>query len=397
MLNIEKRDAIHDRVLKAVTDSASEDELCKAIEQMSATDGNDVYSSLLSVLASVDFDADLSKELWERAMEHGKSIASSLNRPVGIFVALHDLLTNIEVKMTRPKIIELALYNKIEKSAVTDGLTGLHNYAHFREELGKEIEQCTRYGSCTSLIIFDLDNFKRFNDTYGHQSGDMALKAFAAVMKEKTRAIDIVARYGGEEFVCVLPMTNTKGALLVAERIRKAIENRDIATRSGNPAFARVTCSGGIVTLVGRTMVSAEQLIDKADRALYRAKEEGKNRIVVSSFENREHFRIEVPILLSYSTIDKQDEAHAVKIINFGWGGVLFRCTERFDIFSLIRLELSIPDIPNEKMKALGKVVRTKELEDGQVDVAVQFLDIKQQDRNRIYRVLFGQRVTHPG
>jgi len=113
--------------------------------------------------------------------------------------------------------------------------------------------------------MFDIDNFKRFNDTYGHQAGDMALREFALVMNEKARQVDLLARYGGEEFACILPLTNTNGAIIVAERIREAIEKRAIPLRRGSSEFAHITCSGGIATFGGEIDDFSEQLIDKAD------------------------------------------------------------------------------------------------------------------------------------
>lgn len=392
MLTIEDRNDIHTRVLEVVNNSSTDDELCETVEQMAITKGDEVYSSLLEVLASVEFDVNLAKQIWERVLEHDRSLTRSLNRPVGVVVALHDLLANIERHITRPKIIELDIYSKIAKSAITDGLTGLYNSAFFRAELEKEIEKCTRYGSFVSLIIFDIDNFKRFNDTYGHQAGDMALREFAAVMKEKTRQIDLLARYGGEEFAYLLPMTNTEGALVVADRVREAIEKRDIPLRKGSSQFARITCSGGVATFGGEIADFAEQLVDKADRALYRAKAEGKNRICVDFYEKREFVRIGFPLLLSYKKTDAKGEEQTLKMINFGGGGVLFRCSERLEISSLIELEFSIPDLPKEKMKVLGRVVRIEEVGVEQIDVGVRFLEMDQKDRTKIYRILFEQK-----
>jgi diguanylate cyclase (GGDEF)-like protein len=392
MLNVEERDDIHARILETVNNCSSDNELCEDIEHMAITAGNEVYSSLLGILTNIEFDADLAKQLWERVLEHNKSLTESLKRPVGVVVALHDLLANIERQISRTKIIELDIYRKIAKSAITDGLTGLHNSAFFRAELEKEIEKCSRYGSFVSLIMFDIDNFKRFNDTYGHQAGDMALRKFALVMNEKARQVDLLARYGGEEFACILPLTNTNGAIIVAERIREAIEKRAIPLRRGSSEFAHITCSGGIATFGGEIADFSEQLIDKADRALYRAKAEGKNRICTDFFEKREFVRIGFPLLLSYRKTDERDENQAITMINFGGGGVLFRCSEHFEISSLIELEVSVPDLQNEKLKVLGRVVRIEEAGEGHVDVGVRFLEMDQKDRTKIYRILFEQK-----
>jgi len=396
MMNIEKRDVIHTRILQAVSNSSSDEELCETIAQMAVTEGNYVYSPLLSVLTSVELDADLSKEIWERAIKHSKSLSSSLERPVGVVVALHDLLANIERQITRPKIIELDIYSKIVKSMVTDGLTGLYNSVFFREELEREIEKCNRYGSFASLIIFSIDNFKKFNDTYGRQSGDMALKEFASVMKEKSRKVDLLARYDDEKFACLLPMTNTNEAFVVAERTREAIEKCDIPLGRGSSDFGRITCSGGIATLGSEIMDSADQLIDRAERALYRAKAEGKNHIFVDFFEKREVVRLDFPLLLSYRKTDETtDKKHVVNVINFGGCGVLLQCAEKLALSSMIDLEFSLSDLSDDKFMVSGKVVRIEEREDGQIDVAVQFLEINQQDRTKIYRILYKQKKTN--
>jgi diguanylate cyclase (GGDEF)-like protein len=392
MQDIEKRDVIHTSVLRSVNNSSSDNELCEAIERMALTDGDEVYSSLLGVLASVELDPASAKQIWERAVEHDKYLTSSLDRPVGVVVALHDLLANIERQITRPKIIELDTYSRIAKSAVSDGLTGLYNSTFFKTELKRELEKCTRYGAFASLIMFDLDNFKKYNDTYGHHCGDIALKEFSAIMNEKARQADLMARYGGEEFACLLPMTNTNGALVVAERIRETLEKRDIPLGKGSSRFARITCSGGVATFGGEVTDYAEKLISKADRALYRAKAEGKNRICVDFFEKREFIRIGFPLLLSYQKTEAEDKKPAIKMINFGGGGVLFRCSEHFEISSLIDLEFSISDSQKEKVKVSGEVVRLEEMEDGQIDVGVRFLEVDKPDRIKIDRILFEQK-----
>jgi diguanylate cyclase (GGDEF)-like protein len=396
MINIEKRDVIHTRILQAVNNSSSDEELCEIIEQLAVTEGNDIYSPLLTVLTSVELDPDLSKEIWERAIKHSEALSNSLERPVGVVVALHDLLTNIERQITRPKIIELDIYSKIVQSMVTDGLTGLYNSVFFQAELEREIEKCNRYGSFASLIIFSIDNFKKFNETYGRQSRDMALKEFASVMKENSRKVDLLARYDEEKFACLLPMTNTNEAFVVADRTREALEKRDIPLGRGSSHFGRITCSGGIATLGSEIMDSADQLIDRAERALYRAKAEGKNHIFVDFFEKREVVRLDFPLLLSYRKTDETtDEKHVVKMINFGGCGVLLQCTEKLELSSMVDLEFSLSDLSDDKFMVSGKVVRIEENKDGQIDVAVQFLEINQQDRTKIYRILYKQKKTN--
>jgi diguanylate cyclase (GGDEF)-like protein len=122
------------------------------------------------------------------------------------------------------------LMEQIQALAVTDGLTGLYNYRAFQERLKEEIERGSRYGHACSLLMADMDNFKRVNDTYGHLVGDTALKAIAGALKSQVRNVDLCARYGGEEFAILLPETDKKGALVIAERVRAGVENLPLHT-----------------------------------------------------------------------------------------------------------------------------------------------------------------------
>lgn len=161
----------------------------------------------------------------------------------------------------------------LKSLAITDGLTGVYNYRHFKDELEKGVKSAMRYNRPMSLIMFDVDHFKDYNDAYGHPQGDMALKKLAGVLMKCVREVDLPARYGGEEFVVIMPETVSEGALKTAERIRAQIE-KEMAEPGGNA----VTVSIGVATLPGDAD-NGSGLIEAADRALYRAKEEGRNRV----------------------------------------------------------------------------------------------------------------------
>ena len=150
---------------------------------------------------------------------------------------------------------------------------------HFNETIQKEWKRTYRYGRPVSFIMLDIDHFKKVNDTYGHLSGDVVLKIVAKIIKEKTRDSDFVARYGGEEFAIILTETSLKDGVVVAEKIRQAIESKTI--KISNNTSVKVTVSCGIATVDPQTVKSAEELIDKADKALYKAKKDGRNKIAV--------------------------------------------------------------------------------------------------------------------
>ncbi len=163
------------------------------------------------------------------------------------------------------------------KLATIDGLTELYNHRYFQETLKNQIELAKRYSQHFSLIIIDIDYFKKFNDTYGHQAGDAVLRQVAQILKKNSRTTDFVCRYGGEEMAIILPNTNSEEALFNAKRINKAIAEKEFylnSSTSGN-----VTISIGVATFP-ENAESAQALIEYADKGLYYAKEHGRNQVI---------------------------------------------------------------------------------------------------------------------
>jgi diguanylate cyclase (GGDEF)-like protein len=169
------------------------------------------------------------------------------------------------------------LHEIVQMQAVTDDLTGLFNVRHFHHTLDGEIERSRRFGTDVGLAMLDIDDFKRINDTFGHQQGDLVLLEVGRVLRSLSRDIDEPARYGGEEMAVILPQTDLHGAELLAERMRSAIEELRINRLDGDGVL-RVTASFGVASLP--TCASdKDALIAEADAALYRAKRAGKNRV----------------------------------------------------------------------------------------------------------------------
>lgn len=184
---------------------------------------------------------------------------------------LHVLSLRHEHLVSSRRRLEAEL-EAARRQAITDGLTGLHNHAHFMERLHAEIRRGG--GAPLSLIFLDLDHFKSYNDDFGHPEGDRLLVGFAQIIRRSAREDDVAARYGGEEFALLLPRTGPEEAVRVAERIRLALE-ADASYRR------RVTVSAGVAAYPHHAG-SAEALLEKADRAVYAAKALGRNRVVTA-------------------------------------------------------------------------------------------------------------------
>jgi diguanylate cyclase (GGDEF)-like protein len=246
--------------------------------------GDPLYSSLLYLLTHLDFGEREAARHWRSIARHRCTMTTALGRDPGLRVAILDYFVNVGGQLRNPKVIEFASYQRTERSAVSDGLTGLFNHAYFLQALRQELLRSRRQGLKAALLLLDLDDFKRVNDALGHVEGDRALMRAAAVLREGVREVDVAARYGGEEFAVLLPDTSCLGAFLVAERVRQGIEGRFARGR------VRLTVSGGIAVFPDDAGTPAD-LIVRADAALYAAKAAGKNRILLPQGERRSQRR----------------------------------------------------------------------------------------------------------
>jgi two-component system cell cycle response regulator len=206
------------------------------------------------ICANVDITR---RKMLENELAHKYEVEKDLNR---------------QLQQKRAELINAN--ERLAEMVTTDGLTGLKNHRYFREELEKTFMRSVREGLPVSIVMLDVDNFKQYNDTFGHPAGDEVLRTIAKLLQRSTRRPDLVARYGGEEFVILLPNTGQSEAQKVAERVRKAIANHPWTLRP-------VTASLGIATLDHRPSTPS-LLVDQADKALYVSKHNGRNRVTHS-------------------------------------------------------------------------------------------------------------------
>jgi two-component system cell cycle response regulator len=165
---------------------------------------------------------------------------------------------------------------EVRRQLRTDALTGLYNFRHFSEVLERELERTQRSGLSTVLIMIDLDHFKRLNDTWGHETGNLALRHAAQILLAKVRKIDILCRYGGEEFAAILPETGLVEGMKVAERFRCGLESQPLRV---NGEDIRITASFGVALSRTGQVIDAKALVERADGYLYQAKQAGRNRV----------------------------------------------------------------------------------------------------------------------
>jgi diguanylate cyclase (GGDEF)-like protein len=342
-----------------------EEALLREFERTKGPD-DPLYSSLLYLLAHLNFSERRAARYWKLILKHRVRMSDALGRDPGLRVAILDYFVNISHELRNPKVIELSLYERTERSAVSDGLTGLFNHAYFLQALRQEVLRSKRHGLKTGLLLLDLDDFKLVNDERGHVEGDRVLMKTAAVLRDSVREIDTAARYGGEEFAVLLPDTSRLGAFVVAERIRRRIEERFARTRWP------ITASGGIAVFPDDAGTPAD-LIVQADAGLYSAKAAGKNLILQPQGERRRHRRTATPQRAMLQAGATRADA---RIKNVSEGGLLVNLREAVAVGSAVSLVIERPD--TEPMDLRGEVVRVERVP-GEAkpayDVGVRFLD----------------------
>jgi diguanylate cyclase (GGDEF)-like protein len=325
----------------------------RKLAELEAVHGAEIYRHLFYVLGHLDFLPREAKSHWRGAQNTWAEISERLERPIDVRVAVLGYLLERRHKLRNPAVVEIELLQKAEEFAVRDELTRLYNYRYFRDRIGREVERSRRYGDPLSLLMIDVDNFKRFNDDVGHLAGNDALRELAEVFVSSVRAIDIVSRYGGEEFAILLPSTLRSGAIVAAEKIRS---NSAKAGIGKGPSRAPLTVSVGVASLPGDAQ-DPETLVARADSALYLAKADGKNCVRCCSSERRESPRYFTRIEGKLRLLG--DERLSIVTLDLSQGGLSFAVSQKLSMGDIVRIELSPPE-KNEPFECTCRVIRVR-------------------------------------
>ncbi|MGI0484532.1 GGDEF domain-containing protein [Pantanalinema rosaneae CENA516] len=257
--------------------------------------GMEAYKTLFDVAENPFLSCPLNLCLYYLADKHNKTFLlhrKSFDLEHHITQSQYELVDKAEssevgfdpLVLENARLYELACQREEQyrHQAITDPLTGISNRRHMLEAGRKAFSRAHHYDRPLSVLIFDIDHFKRINDTYGHSMGDVTLCLLAGLCQQLVRSIDLLGRIGGEEFLIILPDTPLEGAIALAERLRQAVESTVISTDDSSPSQSSfsITISIGI-SAYDHEVPSLEVLLDQADSALYQAKASGRNRVVV--------------------------------------------------------------------------------------------------------------------
>jgi len=275
------------------------DERCEELHQRFLSESNEnervrlagdqIQETIKGVKSRVSDIKDMTSEYNEVLQE----VTGSLNEdatPDEIRNTLSTVLDNtqnvishnqkLEEELERSTRVMQELQRDLElvrQQALTDGLTSLANRKAFDAEIVRIAEEATSNNESFCLILLDIDHFKAFNDTYGHQVGDQVLRLVAQTLIDGVKGRDVAARYGGEEFAIILPQTNLQGGMKVADSLRAVVQSKELVNRNSGETLGRVTLSGGVAQYVNEEPI--ENLIERSDTALYTAKHNGRNQI----------------------------------------------------------------------------------------------------------------------
>lgn len=231
------------------------------------------FAAAMSQFIDYYFTEHQAEEHWEKIADRVITLEKKLGKPVNLYLAIVDYFTNDNQFFHSPVLVEINVLRETEEAAMLDPLTGAFNRRYMDIYLRKEINRCNRYEKNLSIMLLDIDDFKKINDTYGHVVGDTILSEIAGVFKSTIRSEDVFCRYGGEEFLIIMPETTAEQSLNLYSRIQKKLMESDVYTNFG------VTVSAGTTRYTANEddLVS---LIRYADISLYKAKANGKNQIV---------------------------------------------------------------------------------------------------------------------
>ena len=325
-----------------------------------------VCQAIFQVFAGIKLRPSEARQYWDDVLRHREDISKRLGRSVNLLSVMYDYFDTHGNFFDTPKLVEMSEYEKATRDSTHDSLTGLYNRRYMTSSLDQLLALAERYDNDVSLLFIDVDDFKEVNDTLGHQAGDEVLCQIARVISQEIRQSDIAVRYGGEEFVVLMPNTSSIDALILADRIRENVESNGLEITGKE---LKLTVSGGIASFPINAR-NAEDLINLADSALYRAKGAGKNNISLFKADNRRFLRISLSETIRIKELGfSNSKSFSGLSKDICVGGLLFENSKMLKIGS--KIQISVPIGNEEPILLIGTVVRVEVLEADRFDIGV--------------------------
>lgn len=379
MKNNNPNKQLREQILNAVRrDPLNRAYLSGQIDRISEEHPDETASRLLALFVHLHFDEEEALDHWQQILRHHEKLISSLERDIGLRVAMLDYFLNLNRMLNHPMLVEIHIFQQTEQLAMSDGLTGLFNRRYFDLNIRKELKRAKRYHKELSLLLLDLDHFKQINDTHGHQFGDDVLRRFSRLLEQACRTEDIICRYGGEEFVLVLPEISASGCLQLGERLREQI--------AADPFFSKnsITFSGGIASYP-RQALTPEELLSNADKALYLAKETGRDRIRQYFTEKRRWKRYQHSWEVRCSSLDGEpliDKPLYTQDVSAG--GIRFETAREIKLDTPLLVDLRPHPGNSDFTRLPGTAVWIRRMGEHRFAYGVEFLDLSESQREAL-------------
>jgi len=373
------RAPLEEALLKAVTRAGGRlADVRRSLDRLEATYGESVYPAFIRLLTRLEFPAARARKYWVEVVRHADEMARALGREPDFRVALADYFVSRRRKIRHPMVVEIHLYQKTEAASLADGLTGLYNFRYMKNLVPRMVAHARRTGQTLGLAFFDLDDFKAYNDRFGHEAGNVLLRKVAGALTDSIREMDVACRYGGEEFALVLPGADKFGSLAVAERVRASLEQ--MAVPAARPGRC-VSVSAGVACFPADAE-NADDLLASADSAMYHAKSQGKNRVELFSPERRcadrfqEHFT-------ARCTLDRS--TFRLKGENLAKGGLYGLSDRPVETGSSVAVVLEVPGPRGRRAVVRGRarVTRCEPHGDGSYGLGLTITRLSPADRKR--------------
>lgn len=365
-----------DELIQKLYCSTPESERVLQYLDIEKVDNRDFFSTYMRLLCEIEMPEDEARYHYQRIEKHRETLNAAAGRDLGFRVAMLDYLLNINPKLECPKIIEFSTYTDMLAQTTLDSLTGVFNRRYFDKQLVNELSRAKRYGNTFSVLLLDIDDFKKINDTYGHCTGDIVLEEFAGVLKNHLRSEDVAARYGGEEFTVLLPQTDIGGAKIFSERLLE--KSRDYLYNGE----INVTFSGGIANYPHHGF-NKKQLLEIADKGLYESKLKGKNQITVLQEERRDNSRYPVEEKFIFTTSGEKDHQCVTNDISIT--GISGESSLSLSPGEIINFRFTHPDDQNE-YEVLAQIIWSQK--SGRTSSCRFGARYRTQNRDVLYRLI---------
>ena len=330
--------------------------------------GPEVYSEALYRLTRLEMNAEQARQCLLAIVEHQQKLNKKLGRSVSLLTATCDYFMQVNPVVREPILVEVRLLQQKEENAYRDELTGLFNRRSFNQEMPREMERFRRFGQPFTLLMLDLDNFKNFNDTFGHSAGDQALRDVGRILVDSARLYDRVVRYGGEEFALILPQASNDEALSVAERIRESMAQHHVFFSGQDLGI--ITVSIGLASYP-KDGLNLEGLVQSADQAMYQAKVK-RNDVQRFHDSQRDHPRYILSDPLPLSLQSPQLGRLQADARDISFGGILCSSTTPLQPTTVLNLVLS-DTLRNVHLSLQAEVRRLDVAEDNTYQMGLAF------------------------